>query len=374
MEIKPDFSALRKVAEILGAKIPQMNFGHAGHFEPAAFVDLDQRNVIDINFAGGVLSYKGQQVLLYIADQGGIFFDVLKNPELGKRFHLTNCSTIEDMRSKGRYKRYVATNNTSGKFQVIGSTSNTIDKADRLAKLVVCQNCLKKLNYKGYLTEPRRSKDILENFDIDSFFAGYSTVFEPKPFDLPSHSHYPSNWKDISRKYRSSKNYRCEKCRLSLKQNQSLLHSHHKNGNKYECDESNLQALCEDCHRKMPFHEHMPMSASRFLQIQSLRCEQKILSPKNWGSDGWDEAIAYADRPFEGLLRTYRSQGREAPELHISISVSNGNPIIVDIAWPGAKQAIAATDKDKVILKKSGWKLTTLGAAQNKEYKGNKTR
>lgn len=73
---------------------------------------------------------------------------------------------------------------------------------------------------------------------------------------------YPDNWNIIVRKYKEKKNYTCEDCGKKIPKNSKWLHVHHiiplsKGGSS---DESNLQLLCYQCHKKR--HAHMGGSAS----------------------------------------------------------------------------------------------------------------
>ena len=102
----------------------------------------------DVTTNGGLLSYRGQHVLLYIPDHGPYVEDALRDPGLGKRFHLSDCKTIKQMRAINRYARYVATTNTSGLFKIVGINQHK-NKIEGEARLHVCKNCLRQLNYKG---------------------------------------------------------------------------------------------------------------------------------------------------------------------------------------------------------------------------------
>jgi hypothetical protein len=67
---------------------------------------------------------------------------------------------------------------------------------------------------------------------------------------------YETAWKDISRKYRQSVGWICEKCRVNCAGETRLLHTHHMNGIKMDNRFANLQALCVDCHSNEPGEGH----------------------------------------------------------------------------------------------------------------------
>ncbi|WP_143403810.1 HNH endonuclease [Fusobacterium polymorphum] len=66
---------------------------------------------------------------------------------------------------------------------------------------------------------------------------------------------YPENWKEISYKFRESKNWICEECRKDCSKNKEELETHHIDHDPSNCNLSNLKALCKTCHAKI--HPHM---------------------------------------------------------------------------------------------------------------------
>ncbi len=68
---------------------------------------------------------------------------------------------------------------------------------------------------------------------------------------------YCPDWSEISKAYRASTSYRCEICDINLSDSRHLLHVHHINGDKSNCDSSNLQAECLYCHSQNVGHSHI---------------------------------------------------------------------------------------------------------------------
>lgn len=65
-------------------------------------------------------TYQGKQVILFIPDHSynTLFEETLCDPTKGNKYHLTDCTTLESMRQRNRYKRYFATTNLSGEFTI----------------------------------------------------------------------------------------------------------------------------------------------------------------------------------------------------------------------------------------------------------------
>ena len=58
---------------------------------------------------------------------------------------------------------------------------------------------------------------------------------------------YPENWQEIARRVRMAAGTRCEKCGSPSIPGR-ILTVHHLDGNKANCADDNLVALCQVCH------------------------------------------------------------------------------------------------------------------------------
>ena len=316
----------------------------------------------DVEPTGGLLSYAGRQVVLYIPDQDRRIDEVLIDGwNKGKKVHVADCKVLDDMRRKKRFERYRAVANTSGKFEVFGTSYQTGKDVEGTAELRACKVCLKYLNYRGYATDPGKQIQILKSFNLEDFFLSYSTLFRTLPSAIrQKQGGYSSDWSEISKALRKKRNWCCESCKLDLSKNPQLLDAHHVNGNKADNDESNLKALCKDCHRKQPMHGHMGISSKDMVAVQRLRHEQGVL-----GGDGdWEDIIKLADTSFEGLLRLYQKDQRDLPEVGYEILDGRGAVAVqVEVAWPADKYAVVIHDKEKQSLEAVSWRCHTLSEA-----------
>jgi len=208
----------------------------------------------DINILDdGTLAYKDRRIIIYIRDI--MHFNKYGNSM--PKFHLANCTTLQSMRSGGRFSRYVGSIRTDGIFEVNQFISGR--KENQNVKLNVCKNCLGYLNYKNYLDN---KNSIFQEFQLKEFFKIYPTDFHRKPIHTNATAplnEYSNDWQTISYQKRTQVNWCCEKCGTNLndKNLRKYLHVHHKDGSKHNNRQRNLQALCINCHANEPFHSHM---------------------------------------------------------------------------------------------------------------------
>lgn len=220
---------------------------------------------IDINIeeisslADGTIQYRGHRVLLYIRDvknYGGRSFT--------PRFHLTFCSTLRTKQRDQQMSKYVVATRNDGQFLV---NTNEGTGASSLMKLVVCQNCLADIAWKGFnMSQPRTSRtQQAEEFSLKEYFTKYQRdLFGLKPehdADTSPRNEYPSDWAVISAEVRARRRYRCESCSRQLFGADSrYLHAHHINGRRDESHDRNLRVLCVKCHADQPDHGHLKSS------------------------------------------------------------------------------------------------------------------
>lgn len=230
-----------------------------------------------------LLTYKGQQVLLYIKDTRRDRHTLLEDVERGPRFHVAECNTLETMRAAGRLNRYVVTNNVTGEFSVEYLEQGSWGRDTRgevTARLKVCRHCLECLDYEGYGGVSRPAKlQIWGRFSLREFFEQYETRFRSRPKHTDRTAPpggYSEDWAAVSKAYRASAGWCCEQCGVDLggPGRGKLLHVHHVDGVQGNNALSNLRALCLLCHGEQPRHGGMGLSTRDAATIEQLRREQ----------------------------------------------------------------------------------------------------
>lgn len=357
MKLTVDLSALWNNVTQMGAE--PANIQIDGEWQDADIdFDLDlSRGKIEITLdqvesSQGLLSIKGRQILLFISDHGNGVEEALTNPEKGRKFHVYDCSTLRDMRSRGRFDRYHATNDVSGHFPIFGMSFSG-DFTEGRAKLKVCKNCIKELNYKNYANSSGIERNnVVNKFDFSEFFSTYSSLFRYHPKRKPQtrEQGYTDNWSDVSTRQKVKCSYTCQGCQLYLEQHKKLLHTHHVNGVKNDNSDNNLICLCADCHRKEPFHGHMYIKHSDMQLINRLRDEQGILMDNTWTS-----VKQHADPALHGIIHLVSKKQSSIPKLDFTVIDSiAGISTVLDAAWPDLRLGIYLGDQ---ILDVSGWRI-----------------
>ncbi len=206
----------------------------------------------------GTLAYKDSRVLLYIRDVHE-YGSAPREP----KYHLANCSTLQDMQSKGRFERYVIATEVTGTFK-LNIISKNVKRSER-RRLHVCQNCLTDIGFDGFSRDDDREqrRQYVGAFTPDRFFDVYPRSLHVKK---PSHTaftaplnDYTPDFPEISTTLRSRAGWRCEICRRELSELRlrKYLHVHHKDGVKSNNSPANLQVLCMRCHAEAPNHSHL---------------------------------------------------------------------------------------------------------------------
>lgn len=239
-------------------------------------VSIDQ---VEIDQGTGLYLYKGQQVLIYIKftrrPREVLEHDKSNSP----RFHFRDCKTIQDMKERDRFQRYVAISRTDGYFPVV-SEEQFGGNHELEARLGPCKWCLRETDYQGYArADKRKQHRIWDQFSIEAFFATFSSSISSIPIDSCSAvdpDEYAPDWAAKSFEIRERAGWKCDGCKVSLLTHKRLLHAHHVDRDKQNNWRYNLRPLCKLCHRAQPGHKTMYVSFAETETIRRLRTEQGL--------------------------------------------------------------------------------------------------
>ena len=363
MKLTVDFASLWRNVHMMGAVALEFDPGIVWDGVEDLFDDQLSRSMLDIALDDlgseqGLLSVKGRQVVLFISDHGYYIDAALEDAVKGRKFHVAECVTLDEMRKKNRFQRYKITNNLSGDFPIFG-TSKSGNAVEAVSRLKVCQNCLKSLNYKGFnvvASSERRAQ--VDTYSLEEFFSTYSSVFKSLPKQLVEQARkgYSNDWNEISMRLRQAANFVCTACLVDLSGHKNLLHVHHKNGEKSDNSGDNLVVLCSDCHRKEPFHGHLYLKHADVQLINRLRKAQSLCSSDNDAWE-WKDVDKYADPAVGGVISYARAKGFEPPVVGFEIADSAGRVVVeLELGWPSRRFGVYLGDKPA----DSSWRLLSL--------------
>jgi hypothetical protein len=281
MKLFISFDALDGLMRKMGADPVTWRLGGAGlsprEIRSRELAQGKEIPIEDLGQLGGLFEHDGEQVLLYIKDTQDPLDLLLNEPEKSKKVHLTECSTLRNMRKNGRFQRYHITKRFDGKFNCTWIDKEKKQTGEVEAELKVCKNCLQQIGWKdGDSSSSNQGVSKISNFA--EMLLTYETLFYSKPERTEYHlvtANYVRNWRILSQNYRQARGWCCEDCGVNLSKHRQLLHTHHIDGNLGNNRHDNFKALCVLCHEKQPFHAHMSATSTKSRStIEALRVVQ----------------------------------------------------------------------------------------------------
>jgi hypothetical protein len=154
-----------------------------------------------------------------------------------------------------------------------------------------------------------------------------------------------------------------------LKERKRLLHVHHKNGNRNDNEQKNLEVLCIDCHSKAPLHDSMFVSLEDRKSIQSMRITQGLYKQPSGSrsEETWREAFEQSDPAVHDLLLLRKRNGWVAPEVGGDVAGSNDEIIYsnAELIWESRRLVVDVIDQNKEKLLAEGWRFLSVAEALN---------
>lgn len=229
-----------------------------------------------------------QQVFLYKQDY--------RLEEYGKpRFHICKCKIIQEFISSGGFREHYVRANSD---PVPVKNMNNYRREEIVSELPLCRYCRDQVMEFGNIT----SKKFVE---LLKEARGVEEEQEVKEVDIFG---YTRDWDDISREYREKHDYTCERCGLKITDAyyRQYIHCHHKDKNKLNNKESNLECLCMRCHSQVDeYHNKNLTTGANGIMMQEFN---KKYPPK----DDNESLIDSNESPLDLIRRlTKRDEGKK---------------------------------------------------------------
>lgn len=171
------------------------------------------------------------------------------------KFHILKCRTIQEFLTNGNFNsRYDFSNSEVN--DLVDKTSRNTYKDEELQLCSYCKNQAK-ADIKSTRDFHELFEDSLKIVDIEIDIFGYTR-----------------DWDQLSKAYRSEKNYTCEDCGLEVKKklDRRYIHVHHINGDKTANSAENLKCLCILCHSNQDELHRLNFSkGSRSIDLQEFK-------------------------------------------------------------------------------------------------------
>lgn len=162
------------------------------------------------------------------------------------RFHICKCKTIEDfMNSSGEIPEYRRANTRA--VMVLDRSNDNQDT--KVENLPLCRYCAQLIGSVSRNMDSAAFVEILKK--------AHSAETPRGNLEIDSRG-YTRDWQEISKNFRERHNYTCERCGVQVSPFETeYMHVHHRNGDKTNNRDTNLECLCIKCHSEVdPTHVH----------------------------------------------------------------------------------------------------------------------
>ena len=173
------------------------------------------------------------------------------------RYHICKCSTICEFMERGAFDGHYVRANTDP----VPVRSKETGEEEEVSGMPLCQNCLSKISEYGRITSTQFVECLRAANGIDE-------TETPEEVEVDIFG-YTRDWEEISRRYREKHFYTCERCGLRINDffDSTYIHCHHRDGNKLNNAESNLECLCIRCHSEVDDNHYRKLTSGANREI-----------------------------------------------------------------------------------------------------------
>lgn len=157
------------------------------------------------------------------------------------KYHICKCDTIEKyMNSNGEVPEYRKTEDEP----VLVIDKSDYRKEKKLKGLKLCKNCARIMGDIDRNTTSTQYVEMLKKINEAPFVARRDSEEDVNG--------YARDWNIISLNFKEKHNFTCERCGVQVSPLESMyMQTHHRNGDKLDNRESNLECLCIKCHSEV---------------------------------------------------------------------------------------------------------------------------